>query len=105
MQCGLIAEDLVKVSPQLVRLDKAGKPNAVDWGGEIPTLIRAVQQEQGEIVALKAASAASKAKSDVTETPYMVLQKNIATQASEIASLRVANDNLQKRVARLERHH
>jgi hypothetical protein len=43
-QYGFIAEDVVKVIPKLVGLDKQGKPNSVDYMGIVPVLVKAVQE-------------------------------------------------------------
>lgn len=53
-QYGFIAEDVVKVLPKLVALDKQKKPNSVDILGIVPVLVKAVQQQQQEIITLKA---------------------------------------------------
>ena len=50
---GFTAEDMQPVIPQLVGLDTAGKPNSADYVGLIPVLVRAVQEQQAEIDALK----------------------------------------------------
>lgn len=52
-QYGFLAEDVVKVFPKLVALDKDGQPNSVDILGMVPSLIHAVQEQQKEIEALK----------------------------------------------------
>lgn len=43
-QYGFLAEDVVKVFPKLVDLDKDGKPNTVDILGMVPVLVHAVQE-------------------------------------------------------------
>ncbi len=43
-QYGLIAEDVVKALPDLVGLDKNGRPNSVDLVGMIPVLVQAVKE-------------------------------------------------------------
>lgn len=53
-QYGLIAEDVNKVLPGLVGKDSTNQPSSVDLLGMVPVLIKAVQEEQAEIVALKA---------------------------------------------------
>lgn len=50
---GFTAENVVKELPQLVELDKDGRPNRVDYMGVVPVLVRAVQQQQAEIEDLK----------------------------------------------------
>lgn len=50
---GFMAEDVVKVLPKLVGLDKKGQPNTADYLGMIPVLVKAVQQQQVEIAALQ----------------------------------------------------
>lgn len=51
-QYGLIAEEVVNVLPELVRLDSEGKPNSVDLLGTLPIVIHALQQQQAEIEAI-----------------------------------------------------
>lgn len=50
---GFTAEEMQKVLPKLVGLDKGGKPNTADYVGLIPVLVKGVQEEQREIDALK----------------------------------------------------
>jgi Chaperone of endosialidase len=52
-QGGFLAEDMFKVFPKLVDLDKDGQPNAVDLMGLVPVLVHAVQEQQKEISGLK----------------------------------------------------
>lgn len=51
---GFAAEEVDKVMPLLVGKDKSGQPNAVDWAGIVPVLVKAIQQQQAEIADLKA---------------------------------------------------
>lgn len=53
-QLGLIAEDVAKVEPRLVRYDEDGKPLAVKYQEGIALLVGAIQQQQREIEALRA---------------------------------------------------
>jgi hypothetical protein len=50
---GFTAEDMQKVLPKLVGLDKSGRANTADYVGLIPVLVKAVQEQQGEIADLK----------------------------------------------------
>lgn len=50
---GFTAEDMQPVLPKLVGLDDKGAPNSADYVGLIPVLVRAVQQQQAEIDALR----------------------------------------------------
>jgi hypothetical protein len=50
---GFIAEEAKPVLPQLVGLDKEGRPNTFDYGGLVPILVKAVQQQQSQIAALQ----------------------------------------------------
>ena len=50
---GFTAEQVAEVMPELVGLDVDGKPQSVDWAGLVPVLVRAIQQQQAEIEALK----------------------------------------------------
>jgi hypothetical protein len=60
---GLIAEEVAKLDPRLVKADKDGKPLGVMYLDLIPILISAVQEQQAEIDALKTQLAAlSKAR-------------------------------------------
>jgi hypothetical protein len=54
LQVGLLAEDVVKTIPTLVGLDKDGKPNSVDILGLVPLLVKAVQEQQGQIKQMRA---------------------------------------------------
>ena len=51
---GFTAEQMQPVLPALVGLDAKGRPNTADYVGLIPVLVKAVQQQQAEIEALKA---------------------------------------------------
>lgn len=51
---GFTAEQMRPVVPELVGLDQAGKPNTADYVGLIPVLVRAVQELNVEVEALKA---------------------------------------------------
>jgi hypothetical protein len=51
---GFTAEQMRPVVPELVGLDGAGRPNSADYIGLIPILVRAVQEQQAEIEALRA---------------------------------------------------
>ena len=51
---GFAAEQVAEVMPELVGLDKEGRPNSVDWAGVVPVLVKAIQEQQAEIAALKA---------------------------------------------------
>lgn len=48
-QFGFIAEDAVDVFPDLVGLDKEGKPNSFDYVGLISPIVKALQEQQQEI--------------------------------------------------------
>lgn len=73
---GFIAEDMFKVLPKLVGLDKQGRPNTADYMGVVPVLVKAMQQQQAEITALRAVN----------------------------VDLRAANSNFGRRLAALEAH-
>jgi Chaperone of endosialidase len=51
---GFAAEDMKPVLPDLVGLDQDGKPNTADYIGLIPVLVKALQDQQHEIEALRA---------------------------------------------------
>lgn len=51
VQGGFYAEDVVGVLPNLVGIDKDGKPNSVDMMGMFPIMVHALQQQQNEIAA------------------------------------------------------
>jgi hypothetical protein len=53
-QYGFVAEDVAKVMPKLVGLDVEGKPLNLDYMALVPVLVKAVQEQQREIEALKA---------------------------------------------------
>lgn len=50
---GFLAEDGVNVLPKLVGLDDQERPNTMDYLGVVPVLVRAMQQQQAQIDALK----------------------------------------------------
>lgn len=50
---GFLAEDGINVLPKLVGLDDQERPNTMDYLGIVPVLVRAVQQQQAQIDALK----------------------------------------------------
>lgn len=58
-QYGFIAEDVVKVLPGVVGLDKEGKPNSVDMMAMVPVLVHAIQDLQHEVSDLRAQIAAN----------------------------------------------
>lgn len=54
---GVVAQDLYKIYPQAVSVggdNPATQPWAVDYGRLTPLLVRAIQEQQAEIEALKA---------------------------------------------------
>lgn len=51
---GFIAEQGVKVLPELVGQDTQGRPNTFDYLGVVPVLVKAVQEQQKQIEAQKA---------------------------------------------------
>lgn len=53
LQYGLTAEQTEPTLPTLVGLDTQGRPNSVDLLGMVPVLIKAVQEQQAQIEALK----------------------------------------------------
>lgn len=55
---GFLAEDVVNVLPKLVPLDAKGKPQTVDILGMVPVLVRAMQEQQAEIISLREAQRA-----------------------------------------------
>ena len=50
---GFSAEQMRPVLPKLVGLDDKGLPNNADYLGVVPVLVKAIQQQQAEIVALR----------------------------------------------------
>lgn len=50
---GFTAEQMLPILPKLVGLNDKGQPNTADYVGLIPVLVKAVQQQQAEIEALK----------------------------------------------------
>ncbi len=50
---GFLAEDGAGVLPELTGYDAEGRPNTFDYLGIVPVLVRAVQQQQEEITALR----------------------------------------------------
>jgi len=55
---GFIAEDAIGTLPDLIGLDAQGNPNSMDYLGVLPVAVRAIQQQQYEIEALKSEIAA-----------------------------------------------
>lgn len=53
---GFTAEQAGKVLPALVGEDAEGKPNTFDYLGVVPVLVKAMQEQQKEIAALKVAN-------------------------------------------------
>ena len=52
---GFTAEEMARVLPKLVGDDATGKPNTADYVGLIPVMVKALQEQQKEIAALKRA--------------------------------------------------
>lgn len=52
-QYGFLAEDVAKVLPELVGLDREGLPNSVDILGMVPIIVRALQVQQAQISRLE----------------------------------------------------
>ena len=50
---GFLAEDGASTLPELVGYDDDGRPNTFDYLGVVPVLVRAVQEQQAEIFALR----------------------------------------------------
>ena len=55
-QYGFIAEEGVKVLPDLASLDDAGRPNTFDYLGIVPVLVNAIHEQQAQIAALTSAA-------------------------------------------------
>lgn len=53
-QYGFVAEDVVKILPKLVTVDRQKRPNTVDMLGMVPVLVRAMQEQQAQIKTLQA---------------------------------------------------
>lgn len=53
LQYGFIAEEALSILPKLVGLDAQKRPNSFDYLGLVPVLVRAMQQQQTQIAALK----------------------------------------------------
>jgi len=43
---GFTAEQMVNAVPGIVRNDKDGQPNSVDWAGLLPVLVQAIKEQQ-----------------------------------------------------------
>jgi hypothetical protein len=56
---GFLAEDGAGVLPELTGYDAQGRPNTFDYLGIVPVLVRAVQEQQAEITALRGQTRAS----------------------------------------------
>ena len=56
---GFLAEDGAGVLPELTGYDVEGRPNTFDYLGVVPVLVRAVQEQQAEITALRGQTRAS----------------------------------------------
>jgi Chaperone of endosialidase len=52
-QYGFLAEDVVRVMPKLVGLDAEGRPLNLDYMALVPVLVKAVQEQQQQIDALR----------------------------------------------------
>lgn len=72
---GFIADDAMNVLPALTGRDKDGRANNFDYLGVVPVLVKAMQEQEREITALR----------------------------DQAAGLRAANDNFDRRIAKLER--
>lgn len=57
---GFLAEDVAGVLPKLVGRGRDGQLQNADYVGMIPVMVKAIQQQQGEIAALRAERAASR---------------------------------------------
>ena len=55
-QYGFIAEEGVKVLPDLASLDDAGRPNTFDYLGIVPVLVNAIHEQQAQIAVLESAA-------------------------------------------------
>jgi hypothetical protein len=51
---GFIAEDVIKVYPQVVNKDKTGKPYSISYDQFIPILVDKIQKQQKQIDSLDA---------------------------------------------------
>ena len=81
LQYGLIAEEVAKVYPDLVAYDKEGKPFTVKYQYLTPMLLNEVEKQQSTI----------QHQQDV-----------IDSQSQQIQDLRNQNEEIQKRLARIE---
>ncbi|HWD38025.1 MAG TPA: tail fiber domain-containing protein [Fimbriimonas sp.] len=80
---GFIAEDMVTVLPKLVGLDKQGRPNTADYLGVVPVLVKAMQQQQAEITALKEQNAHLRAANDQFDRRLLAIER----QRPQLAAL------------------
>jgi hypothetical protein len=77
IQCGLIAEEVAKVYPDLVQYDKQGKPFTVYYHLLTPMMLNELQKAHHQLAA--------------QQTEFSSLKTTVQNQISEMASLRHNN--------------
>lgn len=50
---GLVAEDLAAIDPRLSEWDESGRPNSIDFPAIMAVLVKAVQEQQGQITEMR----------------------------------------------------
>jgi hypothetical protein len=111
-ETGFIAQQLYTVLPEAVTqggTDPSKDPWTVDYGRVAPLLTKAIQEQQGEISALKAENGglqedAEKLRAVEAEHKAEIDEQRarIAKQATEIAALKAANEKLTAMAADME---
>lgn len=86
-QLGLIAQEVEKVFPELVKLDSTTNLKAMNYNGMIPILLQAIKEQQviianlqSEFQELKGSSENTTLKSSTIATEYPDLQKNTISE-------------------------
>jgi hypothetical protein len=95
-ETGFIAQQLYTVFPDAVTVggeNAAEKPWSVDYGRVTPLLARAIQEQQGEINALRAENAKLEAENAKLERT----NKRLAEISSQMEALKKAVANIQKK--------
>jgi len=104
LQYGLIAEEVAQVYPELVQLDKEGKPYTVYYHLLIPLLLNEVQKEHSELQAEHVINEAQRGEIEklgqqqtVQQATMMAMlqqqKEQIATLQKQLQQLQANNDN------------
>jgi hypothetical protein len=95
---GLIAQEVQPILPELVNYDADGTVHGLNYTAFTPFMMRAIQQEQGEIVALQDTTGNLNSQTGSNSSSISNLSSQLATTNSNVSSNTSSINNLQSSV-------